>query len=42
MVEYALIIALISILAIAALVLLGRAIRDTYINPVERGINGTT
>ena len=41
MVEYGLIIALISIIAIAALILLGRVIRDTYFNPVERGLNET-
>lgn len=42
MVEYGLIVALISILALAALVLLGRAIRDTYFNPINRGLEGTT
>ena len=39
MVEYALIIALISIIAIVALFFLGRSIKSTYFAPVESGLN---
>lgn len=39
MVEYALIIALISIIAIGVIILLGRVIRDTYLKPIESTLN---